>query len=174
MSPRTLFATCLLPPVAPVCPTLLLTSLAVHGPRHRCYPSLFHPNDIRKPATMPRRQSAAAPASGVQPACRASCRRGGILIDGTQARWASISPCSSFDEALGECTYGLKEAFGAHRAARGPKLGNVLLDVVIKRGGLLTRVALGVSSRVHWMHPVDGSDYLTDPKFLTSSKKALF
>ena len=60
MSPRTLFATCLLPPEAPVFPSLLLdlpwpfTVPVIDAARR------FLPNDIMKPATMPRRQSAAA------------------------------------------------------------------------------------------------------------------
>ena len=60
-----------------------------------------------------------------------------------------------FDEALGEGTDGLGEGFGAQRAARCSKLGNVLVDMVIEGvGGLLTRIAFGI--RVHWMHPIGG------------------
>ena len=60
-----------------------------------------------------------------------------------------------FNEALGEGTDGLGEGFGAQRAARCSKLGNVLADMVIEGvGGLLTRIAFGI--RVHWMHPIGG------------------
>ena len=64
MSPRTHFAPCLLPPAAPVCPSLLLGfPWSVHGPCLRCNPSLS-PNDFRKPAT---KRSARSPARELKP-----------------------------------------------------------------------------------------------------------
>jgi len=90
----------------------------------------------------------------------------GKLVSGDlfRRRFSGLTACEmgihfslqhGFNEALGEGTDGLGEGFGAQRAARCSKLGNVLADMVIEGvGGLLTRIAFGI--RVHWMHPIGG------------------
>lgn len=137
-------------PVAPVCPSLLLGfPWLVHGPCPRSNPFAFlrttsgnRPRYHEGRVSQPRQLVA-------QLGRRASRRRGGILIDGTQARWASISPCSMASMRLDNIRTASEKPSAP--IGRPEAWSSETYCSMCRSSG-----SVGFfRSHVHWMHPVD-------------------